>query len=518
MNFFMKKIIYFLLTVGILITSCKQDLDVENPNAPATTLFWQNATDAEQGVNAIYSTLHRGPSVLWMWFYYTVRSDEAFSQSPDIAIPNNMDRFLITDYNFGRTNDIYGNNYIGIFRANQALDNIPNIEMDQVLKARLIGEAKFFRGFFYFNLASLFGNVPLMLTASTYTDQPANATRADVWAQAAKDLSEAAEALPVRYSGNNVGRVTKGAANALLAKVYMQQRQFDKALVPLQWLVEGEGKSIYDLMPNYRDNFLSTTENNRESVFEWQFATNLSEFTDNDILTPNQNYGSPLAQFVAPLNVGFSDAEMRRWVVNEFHKDKTTTGARDPRLEASFIYDSTDVRGPQFTQVYGQTFAQRYGTTGNNRSRVWLRKFSNDAEPGRTGEGFRSANNYRFIRYADVLLMYAETLNELNRTAEAYQYVNRVRQRAGLAPLQSNLNQVQFRNQIMHERVTELAGEGHRWNDLDRWGYFESQARVNELVQRDPAFSTFMLDPHRLLPLPQRDVDINPNLVQNPNY
>lgn len=517
----MKKIIYFLLAAGLFISSCKKDLDINNPNAPTTSVFWKTATDAQQGVNAIYSTLHRGPIALWMWFYYTVRSDEAFSVSPRIDIPNNMDRFQITNYNFGETNWIYGDNYIGIFRANQVLENVPNIQMDEALKSRLIGEAKFFRGFFYYNLASLYGNVPLILTPSKSTDLPANATREQVWTQAAQDLTEAAAVLPVRYSGADVGRITKGAANALLAKVYMQQRQWDKALVPLQYLVEGEGKSVYSLVPNYRDNFLSTTENNAESVFEWQFATNLSEFTDNDVATPNQNYGSPLAQFIAPLNVGFSDAEIHRWVVNEFHKDKTTTGDRDPRLAASFIYDSTDVRGPGSTMVYGQTFAQRYGLTGGNRNRVWLRKFSNDAEPGRTGEGFRSANNYRFIRYADVLLMYAETLNERNRTAEAYQYVDRVRARAGLRPLaqiRPNLTQEQFRNQIMHERVTELAGEGHRWNDLDRWGYFESQAKLNELIQRDPAFSTFILNRHRLLPLPQRDVDINPNLNQNPNY
>ena len=509
------------MAAGLFITSCKQDLDVANPNAPTTSVFWQNATDAQQGVNAVYSTLHRDRMVLWQWFYYTVRSDEAFSVSPDVAIPNNMDRFLITDYNFARTNLVYADNYVGVFRANQVLDNVPNIEMDEALKARYLGEAKFLRAFFYYNLASLFGNVPLILITSKPTDLPANATREQVWEQAAKDLTEAAAVLPISYSGMDVGRVTKGAAYALLAKVYMQQRKYAEALTPLQWLVDGEGKSVYNLMPNYRDNFLSTTENNAESVFEWQLATNLSEFTPEDTQTPNQNYGSPLAQFLAPLNVGYSDAEIHRWVVNEFHKDKTTTGARDPRLTASFIYDSTDVRGPAFTQVYGQTFAQRYGLTGGNRNRVWLRKFSNDAETGRTSEGFRSANNYRFIRYADVLLMYAETLNELNRTADAYPHVNRVRQRAGLPTLtvaRPNLTQEQFRNQIMHERVTELAGEGHRWNDLDRWGYFENQAKLNELIQRDPAFSTFMLDRHRLLPLPQRDVDINPNLEQNPNY
>lgn len=514
----MKKILYFALAAGLSLSGCENDLDIINPNAPTTLQFWQSATDAQQGVNAIYSTLHRGPIVLWQWFYYTVRSDEAFSRSPRIDIPNNMDKFLITDYNFGETNWIYGDNYIGVFRANQVLANVPSIEMDPDLKARLIGEAKFFRGFFYYNLASLYGNVPLILEPSTTTLMPPNASRAEVYTQAAQDLADAAEVLPLTYSGENVGRVTKGAALAMLAKVYMQQRNYDAALEPLQWLVEGPGSEIYGLLENYRENFLSTTENNKESVFEWQFATNESEFTDNDVQTPNQNYGSPLAQFIAPANVGFSDAEIRRWVVNEFHEEETVTGERDPRLSASFFFDSTDVRGPEFSMIYGQTFAQRYGP---NDTRVWVRKFANDAEPGRTGEGFRSANNYRFIRYSDVLLMYAEVLNALGRTQEAYPFVDRVRQRVGLAPLsqiEPNMTQAEFLEQIMHERVTELAGEGHRWNDLDRWGYFESQEKLNELIERDPAFETFMLDRHRLLPLPQRDVDINPNLIQNPNY
>ncbi|MFD3002945.1 RagB/SusD family nutrient uptake outer membrane protein [Pontibacter toksunensis] len=514
----MKKILYFMLAVGLTMTSCENDLDIINPNNPTENDFWQTATDAEQGVNAIYSTLHRGPIVLWQWFYYTVRSDEAFSRSPRVDIPNNMDKFLITNYNFGETNWIYGDNYIGIFRANQVLANVPDIEMDPDLKARLLGEAKFFRGFFYYNLASLYGNVPIILEPSTTTMQPANATREAVYAQAAQDLTDAAEVLPLSYSGANVGRVTKGAAMAMLAKAYMQMRNYQAAYEPLHWLVEGPGSEIYGLLENYRENFLSTTENNKESVFEWQFATNESEFTDNDVQTPNQNYGSPLAQFIAPANIGFSDAEIRRWVVNEFHEEETVTGERDPRLSASFFFDSTDVRGPEFSMIYGQTFAQRYGP---NDTRVWVRKFANDAEPGRTREGFRSANNYRFVRYSDVLLMYAEVLNALGRTQEAYQYVDRVRERVGLAPLavvKPGLSQEAFLEQIMHERVTELAGEGHRWNDLDRWGYFESQEKLNELIERDPAFSTFMLDRHRLLPLPQRDVDINPNLVQNPNY
>ncbi|CAN5894946.1 hypothetical protein BH24BAC1_BH24BAC1_29560 [soil metagenome] len=182
-------------------------------------------------------------------------------------------------------------------------------------------------------------------------------------------------------------------------------------------------------------------------------------------------------------------------------------------LENEFKWDAS----ANFT-----TIRNRVEDVGNRGEGIdYIQTGATDAEPSRTGEGFRSANNYRFIRYADVLLMYAETLNNLGRTADAYQYVSRVRQRAGLAPLsvaKPGLTQAQFQTQMEHERVTELAGEGHRWNDLARWGYFESQAKVDVLKQRDPAFSTFAVGTHHLLPLPQRDVDINPNLTQNDGY
>ncbi|WP_347156423.1 RagB/SusD family nutrient uptake outer membrane protein [Pontibacter chitinilyticus] len=514
----MKKTLYIILAGALLATSCDNELDRLNPNAPTTELFWQNATDAQQGVNAIYSTLHRGAISRWQWFYFTIRSDEGFSVSPATDIINNMDRFLVTDLNYGNMVGVYSDNYIGIFRANQVLDNVPNIDMDPALKQRLIGEAKFLRGLYYFNLASLWGNVPLLLQTSQPSDLPPTSPREQVWAQIEQDLTDAAAALPVSYTGNDIGRATKGAANALLAKTYMQAGDYSAALEPLEWLVKGEGSTVYDLIPDYRDNFLKSTENNPESVFEWQFAENPSEFTDNDVQTPNQNYGTSLPQFLSPANVGFSDGEAFRWLVKEFEEEKTANGERDPRLAASFIFDSTDVRGPEFTMVYGRTFKERYGT--DNR-RVWFRKFLSDTDPGRTGEGFRSANNYRYIRYSEVLLLYAEALNAVGRTEEAYPYVDRVRERVGLAPLSDvkpGLNQQQFLEQLKHERITELAGEGHRWNDLDRWGYFTDQQKINELIQRDPAFANFKVGRDEFLPIPQRDVDINPNLSQNPNW
>jgi hypothetical protein len=136
-------------------------------------------------------------------------------------------------------------------------------------------------------------------------------------------------------------------------------------------------------------------------------------------------------------------------------------------------------------------------------------------------EVFNGPINYRIIRYADVLLMYAEVLNALGRTNEAYQYVDRVRQRAGLrrlADVRPGMNQDQFLRQLMHERVTELTGESLRWNDLARWGYFDDPAKLAELKTRDPEFNNFQIGRNKYMPIPQTELDINPNLVQNQNW
>ncbi|MCH7415073.1 RagB/SusD family nutrient uptake outer membrane protein [Belliella sp. R4-6] len=509
----MKKLLkYILMAASFGVMSCDPDLDIINPNQPTIEVFWQNATDAEQGVNSIYSTFARPGMSRWMPIIYVTRSDEGYSGSPWSDLANAMGGFIQPDYNFGPVIDVWVDCYVGIFRANQVIDNVPGIEMNNDLKNRLLGEAYFLRAYFYYNLALLWGNVPMMLESSKPTDLPPTTLQADVWAQVELDLARAVDGLPAVYANSrDLGRVTKGAAQALLAKTYMQQGKYTEAEGPLNWLVTGEGASIYNLMPNYRDNFLITSENNQESVFEWQFTINPTEVTDNDVDTPNHNYGTSISQFMAPPGIGWADAEARTWAIQEFLKEQTTQGERDPRLSASYLFANTDERGPQFTMVYGQTYAQRYGMENN---RAYFRKFLNDH--WRNEEGYRSPNNYRVVRYADVLLMYAEVLNATGRTAQAYAHVDRVRARVGLAPLsqtQPGLGQTAFLEQLKHERLLELSGEGHRWADLVRWGDLGSQ-----IANRDPGFNNFVIGRHEFLPIPQRDLDINKNLSQNPGW
>jgi hypothetical protein len=519
----MKKLIILFVTAAAMgMAGCKKSLDIVNPDAVTTQQFWKTPTDAQLGVNAIYSTFHRAGICRWHFFATMIRADEGWSKSGDPNLIANFDQFVITDYNYGNVyGGLWGDNYVGVNRANQVLDNVPNIDMDATLKAQYLGEAHFLRALFYYQLTMFFGNVPLQLKSSQVTDKTPTSPQAAVWAQIVQDCIDAAASLPVSYSGDNIGHVTKGAANALLAKAYMQQRNYEAALVPLQAVIQS---GIYSLTANYQDNFLETTEFNSESVFEEGNALNPNDTHDDDTQTGNEdklNYGSSLPPFFAPPQLGFTDGEARRWPIAEFNKEKTVTGARDPRLAITYLFDSTDVRGPNFTQIYGQTFASRYGTNNvSNDNFVWFAKLldynnGTTASPGNF-EIFHSPNNYRYIRYADVLLMYAECLNATGATSTAYQYVDKVRQRAGLAPLSTakpGLNKDDFLTQLKHERITELTGEGHRWDDLARWGDL-----TPALAARDAGFKNFVPGKNEFFPIPQREIDVNPNIKQNPGY
>lgn len=500
----------------MVLSSCKRNFDEANPNQPTIASFWKTREDAIKGINAVYSIFHRGYAGYSraMFFHGMLKGDEGYGSGGDGGL-NTLMSFSMNDNNFGLTRDTWGNMYEGIYRANQVIAYVPEIAMEPTLQKRVVAEAKFLRGLFYFNLTLYFGRPPLILEPSQPSLRPANATPEEAWAQAAKDFIEASADLPTTYSGPDLGRATKGAAYAMLGKTYLQQKKYQQAADAFAWLVTGPGSSIYNLTAVYRDNFIISKENNIESVFEIQNALRDDENSDNDLDEgARPNPGASIAKFYAPGGgPGFQDGAARRWVVNEFHVEKTATGERDPRLEVTFLYDSTDVRGPNFTMIYGKTFASRYGTGGDSK-KVWYRKLLNDH--WRDFESFNSPNNYRMIRYADVLLMYAEALNGLGQTSAAYPHVDRVRVRSGMRPLSiamPGLSQAAFLNQLKHERIVELSGEAWRFADQARWGDLNPSLSV-----RDPEFTNFKVGKHEWYPIPQSDIDLNPNLTQNPLY
>ena len=525
----MKSQLIIIAITALFVTSCKKtELNIVNPNQATTQQFWKSGADAQQGVNAIYSTYHRGSLGRWMHFLTIVRADEAFSTSPAPWIRNYFDQFKYENYNDGLITGLWGDCYIGINRSNQVLDNVVTIQMDAVTKAQLLGEAKFMRGLFYYTLAQHYGNVPILLHTSKPTDYPSTSTQEQVYNQAIADFTDATNGLPVSYDANNTGRATKGAAYAMLGKVNMQLHKYDMAKNAFKWLVEGPGAALYNLVPNYRSNFLESSENNAESVFEFQNAANPNDSYDNDAgdgnpnNTPDKlNYGTSIPPFFAPRPIGFTDGQAHRWLVWELLKEKQVNGQRDPRIEASFLYDSTNVNGPDATMIYGQSWTSRNYSNDNTdpigvatNKTVYLRKFLDDASMN--GEVFHSGNNYRYLRFADILLLYAEALNATGQTGMAYPLVDKVRQRAGLNTLSSampGLSQADFLTQLKHERITELSGEGHRWEDLARWGDLSPA-----LGAKDAGFNNFIVGKNEFLPIPLFELDINPNLKQNPKY
>lgn len=518
----MKK--YLKLIFGIIaisfISSCKKttSLEIADPNQQTEDNFWKSASDAKLGVNAIYRNFSRNgaPYSRWAPFYMDARSDDGYSTSgwPELQ---SISALTISQYSFEVNYDTWWHHYIGINYANQVLAHVPAINMDAALKAQYLGEAKFLRALYYYDLVTIWGNVPLILNPNKPSDRPLQSTPEQVWAQIEKDLTEAAASLPPSYIQDELGRATKGSAFGLLGRAYLQQGKNQQAVDALSYFITGAGVSLYNLVPNYADNFRHTSEFNSESIFEVSFSDRPENGAPEG---PTSNIGNSRPPFFAPGGHGFRDASMHRWVAGEFQVEKTLTNQRDPRLAVTVLYDSTDERGPDFTSVYGSSWTSHNYDADYGR-RAWYHKYLDDYYRINQFEVFSSPINFRVIRLADVLLMYAEAQNNLGKTAEAYQYVDRVRQRAGLAKLSDikpGMSQAQFLRQLMHERITELTGECLRWNDLARWGYFDDPNKLAELQARDYEFKNFKTGKSKYMPLPQTEIDINSNLKQNPGY
>lgn len=509
----MKKITIITVLTGFVfaLLSCeKEELDLDNPNALTTNQFWTSPEDAEQGVNSIYAMFYKdGLWARWIYFRLDLVSDEGFSQSPWVELAD-WTRFNYINYNFWEGNAVtWRDSYKAIFRANQVLANVPNIEFeDDARKRSIIAEAKFHRALNYYYIALLWENAPIVLEPSQPDDLPQQVSQAELFAQVESDLNDAFTDLPLQWGAQDTGRPTKGAVKAMLAKIYMQQHMWSDAKTALDFLISGEG-AIYSLVDNYKDNFTDLNENNSESVFEIQFGDQRRGGTGEG---PNAAVSSNRAQFFAPRGIGWSDGQARFWLVDAFKQETTVDGELDPRLQHSLFY-------PDLFEDFGDRVYGRDWEWGDQEA--WFRKGARDYK--RNNEDYFSEVNWRMIRYADILLRYAEVLNELDMTADAYDYVDMVRARSNMAPLATAYPQIgtdseAFLERLKIERVLELSGESVRWEDLKRWGDLENQQAVDQISLRDPDFNNFEVGKNIRMPIPQVEVENNPNLEQNPQY
>jgi hypothetical protein len=511
----MKNINKILIILGLMVlgTACTEDfVELTNPNDPSTGSFWKTGDDALRGINSVYTALYYDGFYMRLYpWVMDVRADDMRNTSP----------WWITDlanYVTSPDNPCYFTSweqaYKGIFWANQVLDYVPDIEMDESLKTRILAEALFLRSLYYYHLVILYENVPLILSVPESADEffPSQATPDDTWAEVIRGFAEAMEDLPTKeaYSASDLGRATKGAAAGYLAKSYMLTQQWSAAEPILANIISGTYGS-YALVDNYRDNFTETNENNEESLFEVQFTRELGGTELGWVGDPQPDWSktSGKARTYAPLGYGWGDIRPTNWILDEFLEETTIDDEIDPRAKASLFFDYPGC------MVYGTPFNDV--TTLNDP--VYVRKYLNDDTEENEDE-WRSGINERILRYADILLLYGECLNELGRTSEAYPYIQEVRDRANLrdlAVVHPNMTQEQMREQLDHERALELCFEAHRYVDLVRWGYFEDQTKVNMLIQRDQEFENWSAG-REILAIPPTELDVNSNLEQNDGW
>lgn len=517
----MKKILYLFIGFSFITSGCNKELNLSNPNLLTSADYWKTREQAYAGCTAIYNALIVDGSYMRSFPGLTdSRGDDFTGDSPW------LDLVLTGQFIIPTTSDpvfwIWREFYLVVNRANQVIANVgPYSEsiLPAAEKNRILGQAYFLRGLAYYNLATSFKVVPVITApiASTSEYSSTTATEEVLWNQIFSDLALAEANLPVSYDNvtgldkGQRGRATQGAAAGLLGKAYLFRKDYAKATIQFEKFINGSLKNVYSLVNDYRDNFRDVNENNSESLFEVQFTEGAG--TDiNWCCDPTASWKQVQAISVTygMEGAGFSDYLPTRWIYDEYKLEKTTDGKSDPRLLATIAsYEPDD----NSVLAYGRAWF-------NPVTSIYPRKYTNDGVGnGKAFEGAaESGINYRVLRYADILLMYAEVLNEQNKTADAYQYIQQVRARAklpNLATVKPNMTQVQMRDQLAHERALEFAIEGQRINDIIRWGWLYDATKLAQLKAHDPDFNTWTPG-NEYLPIPQSELDVNKNLLPNP--
>lgn len=485
-----------LLTVGLL-TSCGKDyLDLTPRNAASTETFYQNQTDAIQATNSVYAQLQQTGMFNHALWGMDIMSDNSFvggGGAADGIEFQQLDNFTIPSSNSIIT-DHFQRAYLGIGAANQVLLRVPGIAMDADIKNRCLGEAAFLRALYYFYLVRAYGAVPLMLTPPNSPAEAASVTRTPVpavYARIVDDLKDAITKLPADYSKDeDVGRATKWSATALLAKVYLTQNNMGDAATRAQEVIAGSGKRLW---PNYGDNFKLENENGQESLFEVQFKSGLNQYTfDGPGSAINEFwgarfYGDPYV--VSGGGYGFNIPEKE--FVDGYE-------AGDTRKQATLWVPGDVYPVPSTLFPNGQVQPSSLEGDPNGYN---VRKFY----AGLTSTIWDSPLNVPVLRLAEIYLIKAEALGA---TPDGFAALNVVRHRAGLPDL-TPANTANFPAAVLRERRYELAFEMDRWYDLKR---------TNNLLNNRALIAKGIKSYNDLLPIPQAERDVNPNLTQNTGY
>lgn len=467
----MKKILTPVVIL-LLLQSCSSDLLNTSPEATkVTSQFYTDASQIEQGINAVYGTLqYTGQYQQAMLVIGEIPSDNTYDEVPanDSFTYGEFDFFTIQPNN-SLIASTWKDHYIGIQQANIILNRIDAIQdMAQATKSSRIGEMKFLRALMYFNLVRVFGDVPLVTKETTNVNDYFGQGRtpvSDVYAFIEKELKDAIPLLPAATTQK--GRVTKAAAMGILGKVLITENKYSDAL-PYLSQIDGLG---YSLLSDVSKIFDVTNKNNAEIIFDVQFASGIN----------GNSEGSPAFQLFSPSG--------------------TVAGAKGHNLPTKEIYNLYAGNDQRKSAYIGLT------SNGISYTKKIVKTSNVIADGG---------SNIVVLRLADVYLMMAECYAKANDLSNANGYLNKIKARAGVASV-NLVSQQALLAEIDKERRLELVGEGHRWFDLVRTG--KAVQVMTQHFASTPGYSTATIDQHNLLmPVPQGQINTDPAIKQNPGY
>jgi tetratricopeptide (TPR) repeat protein len=477
----MKKYILFI-GLGAGLASCNDFLTLQPEYQINEVSFYKNAQDFETALTGTYAGLQslHDAAIVYLGDLSTDNAEIRWT-SPTVA-ETELDEMNPTPAN-GFLNTVWTTCFATIARSNNILSRLDAVNLTDAQKKQFRGESLFLRAYSYFYLVRLFGNVPIVevafrspneIMAFDMTRKPAS----EVYNLIISDLIEAASVLNgVTVASKSQASV--GAAKTLLGKVYLTTKQYEQAKKVLKEVID---QKTYTLQPDYRKLFTNGNDELPESIFEIKY------------LSGNVGEGNSFSSIFTPA----------RFDMAIFPGNMQGSGRVLPTVQMVNAYQPGDLRkaasvGDSVRLVTGRYEKERYGL-----------KFV-DFTTGIVGDG---GVNFISLRYADVLLMYAEALNETGNTHEALTYLNMVRTRAGLQP-RSGLSKAEMTLALEEEKRVEFFLEGHRWFDLVRTGRL--QTVMNKYFQ-DNGLKFTVADHEVLMPIPLREIDINPNLGQNPGY
>lgn len=515
----MKQLLAILTLFGSLtFTSCEDFLTEEVRGQQNLDTYFTTADECEAYITGCYQDITCGGwwNINTVWLLSEMCSDDAWMGN---TIQSQSDYISLAHYqgngaSNGPISNFWQYRYKGILRCNVAIDRISNTELeDKELQARLVAEARFLRGYFYFELARNFGGVPL-ITEFKMPEEIQGITRASLentYKFIEEDLIAAAEVLPKRseYADADMGRATSGAALGLLGKVYLYQEKWTEARDVLQKLIPESGytgedaqTTEYDLLPNFGDVWDKDFDNSVESLFEVQYEYHATLAVGGSLstVTGARSCGAALGdgwawcQPTANLEAAYSeDDERREWTIIK-------TGCTEIKGETEenftkILNDNKEI------SVYDDC-VEKYNLPANSlvidpsghKSGRIIRKYYlplNDRPEVYNTD--KSPLNHRILRYADVLLMYAEACNELSDDTHAQAALNRVRNRAGLSPVSVTENEL--RHAIRNERRLELAFEQNRLYDIRRWKDDNGKPVIANLMGENGSFVKWNTDP-----------------------